>query len=100
MRNIIVTLLFAGFSTVVLADFTDLDSAAYNGKTKIKQAHAAIDANFELVKAQADTNTTTTVTSYTPDFVGQTLVGGSGVGTNAAWISKGVTTNDWVQIAP
>ena len=50
--------------------------------------------------AQADTNATTTVTGYTPAFVGQILVGGAGTGTNAVWVAKGVTTNDWVQVAP
>ena len=49
---------------------------------------------------QSDTNETTTVTSYTPAFIGQVLVGGAGSGTNGVWVSKGVTTNDWVQVAP
>jgi len=50
--------------------------------------------------AQSDTNTTTTATGYTPAHVGQVLTGGAGTGTNAVWISNGITTNDWVQIAP
>ena len=50
--------------------------------------------------AQADTNATTTTTAYTPAFRGQVLVGGAGTGTNAVWVAKGVTTNDWVQVAP
>jgi hypothetical protein len=50
--------------------------------------------------AQVDTNETTTVTAYTPTAVGQILVGGAGEGTNGVWISKGTTTNDWVQVAP
>tara|TARA_R110000824_G_scaffold146078_1_gene314758 strand:+ start:224 stop:523 length:300 start_codon:yes stop_codon:yes gene_type:complete len=99
MRNLLAILLFAGFTTVVLADFTDLESAAYNGKTKIKQSHAAIDANFEKVKAQSDTNSTTTVTLYTPDYIGQALLGNTG-GTNYTWMARGTTTNDWSQIAP
>lgn len=48
--------------------------------------------------AQVDTNTTTTVTLYTPEGVGQLLVGGAGVGTNAVWVAVGATTNDWVLI--
>jgi hypothetical protein len=48
--------------------------------------------------AQADTNTTTTTTSYTPAFVGQVLVGGAGTGTNGVWVANGVTTNSWVQV--
>ena len=50
--------------------------------------------------AQVDTNATTTITGYTPAFVGQVLIGGAGTGTNAAWVAKGATTNDWVQVAP
>lgn len=50
--------------------------------------------------AQSDTNTTTTATGYTPAFVGQILVGGAGAGTNAIWIAKGTTTNDWVLVEP
>jgi len=49
---------------------------------------------------QTDTNVTTTVTGYTPSKAGQILIGGAGTGTNAVWISKGTTTNDWVQVAP
>ncbi len=47
-----------------------------------------------------DTNVTTTVTAYTPAFKGQVLIGGMGTGTNAVWIAKGASTNDWVQVAP
>ena len=50
--------------------------------------------------AQVDTNVTTTATSYTPAYKGQVLLGGAGTGTNGVWIAKGVTTNDWVQVAP
>ena len=48
--------------------------------------------------AQVDTEATTTATAYTPKFVGQVLIGQDGVGTNAVWIAKGVTTNDWVKV--
>jgi hypothetical protein len=50
--------------------------------------------------AQADTNSTTTATAYTPRRAGDLLVGSAGTGTNAVWVSKGTTTNDWVQVAP
>jgi hypothetical protein len=46
---------------------------------------------------QTDTNSTTTVTTKTPAFAGQVLVGKEG-GTNQAWIACGTTTNDWVVI--
>ena len=58
------------------------------------------DVVTEATLYQADTNVTTTITGHTPDFIGQMLIGGAGTGTNAVWISKGVTTNDWVQVAP
>ena len=50
--------------------------------------------------AQSDTNATTTATAYTPAFVGQVLTGSQGAGTNAIWIAKGTTTNDWVLVEP
>ena len=50
--------------------------------------------------SQSDTNVTTVATSYTPVNVGQLLIGLAGTGTNAIWIAKGTTTNDWVQVAP
>jgi len=50
--------------------------------------------------AQLDTNQTSVANLYTPRFVGDTLVGGAGAGTNAVWISKGTTTNDWIAIKP
>ena len=52
------------------------------------------------IASQSDTNATTTATGYTPAATGQMLFGGAGTGTNAIWISKGTTTNDWVQVAP
>ena len=47
-----------------------------------------------------DTNAVTVATGYTPTFQGQFLFGYAGTGTNAVWVAKGVTTNDWVQLAP
>jgi len=49
---------------------------------------------------QVDTNVTTTATAYTPAHIGQILIGGAGEGTNGVWIAKGITTNDWVVVAP
>ena len=43
---------------------------------------------------------TTTNTLHTPAFAGQFLFGGAGTGTNAVWVAKGLTTNDWVRVAP
>jgi hypothetical protein len=44
--------------------------------------------------------TNTVASVHTPLFAGQVLMGLSGVGTNAVWLAKGVTTNDWVKLAP
>ncbi len=48
--------------------------------------------------AQVDTNATTTATTKTPAFAGQTLAGKVG-GTNKVWIAAGTTTNDWVAVS-
>jgi len=63
-------------------------------------AVASSDVVTEATLYQVDTNVTTTATAYTPDFIGQVLIGGAGAGTNGVWIAKGVTTNDWVVVAP
>lgn len=63
-------------------------------------ANDSVGADAIGTIAQSDTNATTTATSYTPAFIGQVLVGGAGAGTNGVWIAKGLTTNDWVVVAP
>jgi len=68
--------------------------------TRLTALEGATNAILAKLVAQADTNVTTTATLYTPRFKGDTLVGGAGTGTNAVWISKGTTTNDWVAIKP
>ena len=52
-----------------------------------------------ILAAQSDTNATTLLTTYTPRRVGDVLVGLRG-GTNWVYISRGITTNDWQQVAP
>jgi len=47
-----------------------------------------------------DTNVVTVASSKTPAYAGQFLFGRAGEGTNAVWVAKGVTTNDWVQVEP
>lgn len=71
---------------------TILEANASDAETRLAAAETKV--------AQSDTNATTTATSYTPAYIGQVLVGSAGTGTNAVWISKGTTTNDWVQVAP
>ena len=95
-----ILLLIALAGLTAVGGFANLGTAQYDGKINIRKSHDVIDANFALVVAQNDTNTVTVTTSYTPDYRGQILIGLAGTGTNAVWISKGTTTNDWVQVAP
>ena len=81
------------------------DGAAATGNVAILQGRMVtvtgdVAALQGQVIAQADTNETSDVTIYTPRFIGDVLVGGAGTGTNAVWIAKGATTNDWVAIKP
>lgn len=53
-------------------------------------ANAAIPAaSF----AQVDTNEVADATLFTPDFVGQLLIGSK---SNLVWVAGGATTNDWL----
>ena len=95
MKYIGMILLLLVLAVVVIGDFTDINSAQYYGKTKDKLRATAIDANFELVKAQTDTNVTIDATLYTPDFIGQALIGSV---SNTVFIAGGTTTNDWISV--
>ena len=99
---IVVLLIMLAASIVVALDDIAVPQDFYDGSTRKTQVDA-IDVRvtaLEAKVAQADTNATTTATGYTPAYVGQVLVGGAGTGTNAIWIAKGTTTNDWVQVEP
>ena len=61
-------------------------------------ANSGYPAAMASMSHQSDTSETSTVTLYTPEYIGQILFGGAGTGTNGLWISKGVTTNDWVLV--
>jgi hypothetical protein len=52
------------------------------------------------LKVARSTSVTTEPTTNTPAFTGQFLFGGAGAGTNGVWVAKGLTTNDWVKVAP
>lgn len=55
-------------------------------------ANAAIPAaSF----AQVDTNEVADATLFTPDFVGQLLLGSK---SNLVWVAGGATTNDWLSL--
>lgn len=63
--------------------------------------NADVNTNAAIVStklsglALTDTNTTVNTTINTPLFAGQVLVG---TVSNKVWVSKGVTTNDWVSV--
>lgn len=49
----------------------------------------------KLTQPQSDSATgTTATTAYTPRFTGDWLLGKTG-GSNAVWVARGLTTNDW-----
>lgn len=45
--------------------------------------------------AQVDTNEVADATLFTPDFVGQLLIGSE---SNLVWVAGGATTNDWLSL--
>jgi hypothetical protein len=97
----------SGVSDPVIAvkEFTPSGGQTFKDQVKssLDSLKTAVDAVIDAADAnvvQVDTNATTTVTAYTPSKAGQVLLGGAGTGTNGVWISKGVSTNDWVQVAP
>jgi len=61
-------------------------------------ANSGYPAAMASMSYQSDTNVTTTVTLYTPEYIGQHLYGGAGTGTNMIAEAIGLTTNDWVVI--
>ena len=89
-RFIALAALAAGIGAVVLAADPEI---AWREKMRV-----VVTTNG--LATVSDTNATTTATAHTPAFAGQLLFGGAGEGTNGVWVAKGVTTNDWVRIAP
>lgn len=84
-------------STYVATGVLDVDSTP---KANTGDPLGQVGAGVVIPAYRSDTNVTTTATGYTPAFIGQMLIGGAGEGTNGLWVAKGVTTNDWVVIAP
>lgn len=84
-------------AALTAGDFGDFTAAADGTCTLDNDVVVAADIG---VIHQADTNEVTDITLYTPAFIGQMLIGQTGPGTNLVCLSKGVTTNDWVQVAP
>ena len=87
--------LIAGFFTVGLY----VQAAETNPEILWREKLRVVVTTNGLAVA-ADTSVVTDATSKTPSYIGQHLFGRAGTGTNAVWVAKGLTTNDWVQIAP
>lgn len=99
-RLLIVCMAFAA-SLPVLAQSTDWTIREVRDPVQLRAKLNSDGADIvEAIAAQSDTNATTTVTLYTPRRVGDILIGGKGAGTNLVCVSKGTTTNDWVQVVP
>lgn len=92
---VLICIVFAGVAFALDDQTLPTDGSFYDAGTQ-----AALAAVYTNMAAIHDTNATTTVTLYTPRRKGDILVGGKGSGTNLVCISKGTTTNDWVQLKP
>jgi hypothetical protein len=86
---VLVMVCFAAYAAL-----TTVNSPKYFGKTGTPELCAAIDANFGLL-TRVVTNITVAPTSYTPNHVGQVLIGSY---SNKVWIAEGVTTNSWIAL--
>jgi hypothetical protein len=76
----------------------DADNAAQIGSGTNEDDNTIAYRGNKLPLVNVDTNVTTAPTAYTPVMVGEMLVGGYGTGTNAMWVSTGLTTNDWMEV--
>ena len=110
------TVAVASLAFCVIAADIDLESVPNAAATiKVKRVLGTWETNLEhyvngtaassrglgdSMVNSSDTNATTTATAYTPRYIGDILIGFKGSGTNAMWIAKGTTTNDWVCIVP
>ena len=72
------------------------DSAPYMGAVTAEATARAAgdDVLAAAMVAQADTNDATSTTTYTPRYIGDKLLGKVD-SSNAVWIARGLTTNDW-----
>lgn len=98
----LITLFVVGAVGVAIAQYTPvIQEMPVAGPLTVTTGGSvtATGTGFVASTALVDTNATTTVTGYTPQFVGQILVGGAGTGTNAVWVAIDATTNGWVNVA-
>lgn len=70
-------------------------------QAKVNNDMAATDSRIDAIEAevicQRDTNTTTSVTTYTASRAGVLLVGKTG-GTGVLWRASAAGTNGWVEV--
>jgi len=81
------------------------DAALEARATALEAKDAALQAEVDAIElvanaaipaasfAQVDTNEVADATLFTPDFVGQLLIGSE---SNLVWVAGGATTNDWI----
>jgi hypothetical protein len=93
-RFIVLVSVLAFVAVAAMAALTTLNSPTYFGKTGLPAMAAAIDTNFGLL-TKVVTNITVAPTSYTPNHVGQVLIGSY---SNKVWVAEGVTTNSWIAL--
>ena len=104
MKKLIIAILALICAAAFAVDYTPVTQEAASSVTAAITVATggsvvASGTGFVAATAQADTNATTTITGYTPVFVGQILIGQTGTGTNSVWVAKGITTNDWVKVS-
>ena len=99
MKRRLLSVMAVGAAVVVVAALAGGQARAADPDTTWREALRTVVTTNGLA-VQTDTNAVTVATAYTPVFKGQFLFGSAGTGTNAVWVAKGVTTNDWVQVEP
>ena len=98
MKKIIIALLVLAGVVCFAADYTPVTEEAASTVTAAVTVGTggsvvASGTGYVAATAQTDTNVTIAVAGYTPQFVGQLLVG---TGSNTIHGAVGTTTNDWV----
>ena len=92
-----VAVVIHSLATLSLTDFGTHDSSPKTMKEVINAnnglTETAVNANLLLFTGQS--GATVTTTAFTPRYIGDTLID---TADSDVWISKGITTNDWVKV--
>jgi len=101
---LLVAVVINGFGTLALTDLGTYDNSPKKQKEVINAnntlAETAVNANLatgasNLALFTAQSGATVTTTAFTPRYLGDVLVD---TADSDVWISKGITTNDWVKV--